>query len=160
MIETFLLLVRIRRKIGVGGLAMIWLLRFVLLFFIIFLFYLGVKLLFQSSRKLESARKHKRFLFIDHNDVRRNFQLTYKGAVFSGEKYMGTVNNTFDVVSISIWPENTASLKGMVKDDFFYLDQKILEHYPNAEINWKSPVKEFLLENSPIGEPVNAKTEA
>jgi len=105
---------------------MIWLLRFVLLFFIIFLFYLGVKLLFQSSRKLESARKHKRFLFIDHNDVRRNFQLTYKGAVFSGEKYMGTVNNTFDVVSISIWPENTASLKGMVKDDFFIWIKKYL----------------------------------
>ncbi|MFJ7727174.1 sigma-w pathway protein ysdB [Neobacillus sp. NPDC097160] len=123
---------------------MIWLLRFVLLFIIIFLFYMGVKLLFQSSRKLESARKHKRFLLIDHEDVRKNFLLTYKGAVFAGEKYMGTANNTFDVVSISIWPENTATLKGMVKEDFFYMDKKILEHYPNADINWKSPVKEFL----------------
>jgi len=123
---------------------MIWLLRFVLLFFIIFLFYFGVKLLFQSSRKLEAARKHKRFLLIDHKDVRRNFLLTYKGAVFAGEKYMGAKDNTFDVVSISIWPENTANLKGMVKDDFFYIDKKILEHYPNAEIHWKSPVKEFL----------------
>ncbi|MFK9091228.1 sigma-w pathway protein ysdB [Bacillus salipaludis] len=123
---------------------MIWLLRFVLLFFIIFLFYMGVKLLFQSSRKLESARKHKRFLLIDHEDVRKNFLLTYKGAVFTGEKYMGAKDNTFDVVSISIWPENTATLKGMVKEDFFYMDKKILEHYPNADINWKSPVKEFL----------------
>ncbi|WML40793.1 sigma-w pathway protein ysdB [Neobacillus sp. OS1-2] len=123
---------------------MIWLLRFVLLFFIIFAVYMGVKLLFQSSRKLESARKHKRFLLLDHDDVRRNFHLTYKGAVFAGEKYMGTANNTFDVVSISIWPENTASLKGMVKDDFYYIDKKIREYYPNAEISWKSPVKEFL----------------
>jgi len=144
MIETFLLPDRIKRKIGVGGLAMIWLLRFVLLFFIVFLFYLGVKLLFKSSRKLEAARKHKRFLILDHDDVRKNFQLTYKGAVFVGEKYMGAKDNTFDVVSISIWPENTSTLKGMVKEDFFYMDKKILEHYPNAELNWRSPVKEFL----------------
>jgi len=123
---------------------MIWLLRFVLLFFIVFLFYLGVKLLFKSSRKLEAARKHKRFLILDHDDVRKNFQLTYKGAVFVGEKYMGAKDNTFDVVSISIWPENTSTLKGMVKEDFFYMDKKILEHYPNAELNWRSPVKEFL----------------
>ncbi|MFF2450460.1 sigma-w pathway protein ysdB [Neobacillus sp. NPDC058068] len=123
---------------------MIWLLRFVLLFFIFFLFYAVVKILFTSSRKLESARKHNRFLLIDNDDVRKNFMLTYKGAVFAGEKYMGTADNTFDVVSISIWPESTISLKGLVKDDFFYIDKKILENYPNAEINWKSPVKEFL----------------
>lgn len=123
---------------------MVWLLRFVLLFFIIFLFYLAVKYLFTSDRKLEAARKQKRFLLIDHEDVRKNFLLTYKGAMFVGEKYMGTKDNSFDVVSITIWSENTASLKGLVKDDFFYIDKKILEHYPNAKINWKSPVKEFL----------------
>ncbi|WHY84948.1 sigma-w pathway protein ysdB [Neobacillus novalis] len=123
---------------------MIWLLRFVLLFFIFFLFYAVVKILFTSSRKLESARKHNRFLLIDNDDVRKNFMLTYKGAVFAGEKYIGSTDNTFDVISISIWPENSATLKGMVKDDFFYIDKKILENYPNAEINWKSPVKEFL----------------
>lgn len=123
---------------------MIWLLRFILLFFIIFVLFFAGKFLFTSSRKLEAARKHKRFLLIDHDDVRKNFMLTYKGAVFAGEKYMGTKDNTFDVVSILIWPENTATLKGMIRDDFFYMDKKILEHYPNAEINWKSPVKEFL----------------
>jgi hypothetical protein len=136
--------IRIKRKISVGGLAMIWLLRFVLLFIIFFLIYLAVKFLFTSSRKLETARKQKRFLLIDNDDVRKNFMLTYKGSVFAGEKYMGSKDNTFDVVSILIWPEDSATLKGMVKDDFFYIDNKILEHYPNAEINWKSPVKEFL----------------
>lgn len=123
---------------------MIWLLRFVLLFFIFSLFYAVVKILLTSSRKLESARKHNRFLLIDNDDVRKNFMLTYKGAVFAGEKYMGPLGNTFDVISISIWPESTSSLKGLIKDDFFYIDKKILENYPNAEINWKSPVKEFL----------------
>lgn len=123
---------------------MVWLLRFILLFMIIFLFYIGVKYFFTSTRKLEAARKQKRFLFIDEEDVRKNFVVTYKGAVFMGEKYMGTANNMFDVVSISIWPEDTAALKGLVKEDFFYINQMILEHYHNAEIHWKSPVKEFL----------------
>jgi hypothetical protein len=123
---------------------MVWLLRFVLLFFIFFLISYAVRSLFTSKRKLEAARKHKRFLLIDEKDVRKNFLLTYKGAVFAGEKYMGPTDNTFDVVSIFIWPENAVTLKGLVRDDFFYIDKKILEYYPNAEIHWKSPVKEFL----------------
>jgi hypothetical protein len=132
------------RKKDAGGLAMVWLLRFVLLFFIFFLISYTVRSLFTTKRKLEAARKHKRFLLIDEEDVRKNFLLTYKGAVFAGEKYMGPADNTFDIVSIVIWPENSVSLKGLVKDDFFYINKKILECYPNAEIDWKSPVKEFL----------------
>ncbi|PLS02583.1 sigma-w pathway protein ysdB [Neobacillus cucumis] len=123
---------------------MIWLLRFVLLFLIIFIFYLGVKSFFNSSRKLETARKHRRFLLLDDEDIRKNFFLTYKGAVFIGEKYMGTKNNSIDVVTILLSPDNTVALKGLVKDDFLFLSKKILEKYPNAEINWKSPVKELL----------------
>ena len=126
---------------------MVWLLRFVLLFLIIFLFYMALKLLFTANRKLESARKQKRFLLIDHEDVRKNFLLTYKGAVFAGEKYMGANEKTFDVVSISIWPQNTALLKGLIKDDFYFIAKRIQEKYPNAEINWKSPIKEFLQKN-------------
>jgi cbb3-type cytochrome oxidase subunit 3 len=132
----------------VGGLAMIWLLRFIILVFIFFLCYFVVKFLFASKRKFEAARKKKRFLLIDNEDVRKNFLLTYKGAVFAGEKYMGSKDNTFDVVSITIWPENTVTLKGLVKEDFFYIDKKVVEKYPNAKINWKSPVKEFLQEKS------------
>lgn len=123
---------------------MVFLLRFALLLLIIFFFYYIFKLLFTSSRKLESARKQKRFLFLDDDDVRKNFLLTYKGAVFAGEKYMGTTNNSFDVVSISIWPEDVITLKGLVREDFSFLNKKIHEKYPNAKVNWKSPVKEFL----------------
>ncbi|MCL6573443.1 MAG: sigma-w pathway protein ysdB [Bacillus sp. (in: Bacteria)] len=123
---------------------MIWLLRFILLFLIFFLCYFVVKFLFASKWKFETARKKKRFLLIDNEDVRKNFMLTYKGAVFAGEKYMGSKDNTFDVVSISIWPENNGTLKGLVKDDFFFINKKIVDQYPFAEIIWKSPVKEFL----------------
>jgi cbb3-type cytochrome oxidase subunit 3 len=131
---------------GVGGLSMVWILRFILVALIVFVFYRAVKYLFQPTRKLEAARKHQEFFLNDHEDVRKNFMVTYKGAVFAGEKYMGTAHDTFDVVSISLWPENTVSLKGMVREDFCFIVQKIKEHYPNAEINWRSPVKEFLQE--------------
>ncbi|MEH7074798.1 sigma-w pathway protein ysdB [Neobacillus drentensis] len=123
---------------------MIWLLRFVLLLLILFLINYSIKALFTPKRKLEKARKQKQFLFIDDEDVRKNFVLTYKGAVFAGEKYLGPADNTFDVVSIFIWPENASFLKGLVKEDFLYIDKKILKYYPHAEIHWKSPVKEFL----------------
>src|SRR5213080_161818 len=98
---------------------MIWLLRLILLIFIIFFFYMVGRSLFTTDRKLESARNQKRFLLIDHEDVRRNFKLTYKGAVFSGEKYIGTTDDTFDVVSISLWSQNSSTLKGFVKEDFY-----------------------------------------
>ena len=126
---------------------MVWLLRFVLLFLIIFFFYLVLKVLFNASRKLESARKKKQFLLIDHEDVRKNFLLTFKGALFAGEKYMGANEKTFDVVSISIWPQNASLLKGLVKEDFSFIEKKIVEKYPNAKIHWKSPIKEFLQKN-------------
>lgn len=124
---------------------MVWLLRFVLLFLIIFFLSFVFKLLFTSKRKLDAARRQKRFLLLDHKDVRRNFILTYKGAVFAGEKYLGNSDNILDVVSICIWSQSTSTLNGLVKEDLYFIERKIHEQYPIAEITWKSPVKEFLL---------------
>jgi hypothetical protein len=126
---------------------MVWLLRFVLLFLIIFFFYFVIKLFFTTNRKFEAAQRQKRFLFHDNEDVRKNFLLTYKGAVFAGEKYPGTIDDSFDVVLVSIWPQNTSSLKGLVKEDFYFMEKKIIEQYPKAEIVWKSQVKDLLQKN-------------
>lgn len=123
---------------------MIWLLRLVLLMIIFAFIYLTIKFLLTPKRKLESARKHKRFLLLDHEEAIKNFQLTYNGAVFTGEKYLGASKNNIDVVSISLSPESTTLLKGMGKEDFYYIENKILEKYPVAKINWKSPIQEFL----------------
>lgn len=120
---------------------MIWLLRFILLFLLFLIVYLGMKPFFNSSRKLETARKHKRFLLLDDEDIRKNFIVTYQGAVFVGEKYMGEKDNGVDVVSVFIWPDNTAALKGLIKEDFTFLTEKIHQKYPNADIHWKSPMK-------------------
>lgn len=123
---------------------MVWLLRLVLLFLIIFIIFVTVRYFLKPSRKLEAARKHKRFLLIDNNEVVKNLRLTYNGAVFTGEKYVGASNNTIDVVSITLWPEQPTSIKGMAKEDFYFIEEKIHEKYPVAQINWRSPIHEFL----------------
>ena len=122
---------------------MVWLLRFFLLFLVIFFFYMLIKIVFASHRKIDSARRQKRFLLIDYADVRKNFLVTYKGALFAGEKYVGPTHTTSDVVSITIWPQNITNLKELSKEDFDFIENKILKKYSNAEIIWKSSVQEF-----------------
>lgn len=128
---------------------MVWFLRFALFALIIFLIYSVIKYILSPKRKLELAHEQKKFYFLDNQEnVRKNFHLTYKGVLFEGEKYLGTTEHAFEVVSVFIWPRSTPSLKGMVRDDFLFIERKIHEHYPNAEIDWKSPVKEFMLKSS------------
>ena len=38
--------------------------------------------------------------------------------MFEGEKYLAGTKDSFDVVSISIWPQQGTSLKGLVHEDF------------------------------------------
>ncbi len=122
-----------------------WLVRFMLFALILFLIYRMIKFILSPKRKLELAHEQKRYYFLDDaNNVRKNFFLTYKGVLFEGEKYLGTTENSFDVVSIFIWPHSTAALKGFVREDFQFIEEKILDHYPYAELDWKSPVNEFL----------------
>ncbi|AIE60980.1 hypothetical protein [Bacillus methanolicus] len=124
---------------------MLWMLRFLLFALIIFAIYRLIKYLLNPKRKLELAHEQKRFYFLDDPDnVHKNFLLTYKGVLFEGEKYMGTTENAFDVVSIFIWPRSTAALKGLGREDFLFIERKIREHYSGAKIDWKSPIKEFL----------------
>ncbi|WP_338451413.1 sigma-w pathway protein ysdB [Niallia oryzisoli] len=128
---------------------MMWLIRFLLFALILFLIYRIIKFILAPKRKLELAHEQKRFYFLDDpNNVRKNFLLTYKGALFEGEKYLGTTDSKFDVVSIFIWPHSVNALKGFVRDDFRFLEQMILVDYPNASIDWKSPVKEFVQQNN------------
>lgn len=127
-----------------------WMLRFLLFALIIFAVYSLTKYLLNPKRKLELAHEQKRFYFFDdENNVHKNFLLTYKGVLFEGEKYLGTTENAFEVVSIFIWPRSVSELKGLVKEDFLFIESKIREHYSSAKIDWKSPIKEFLEKNDP-----------
>ena len=97
------------------------------------------------KRKLELAYEQKKFYFLDDpKNIRKNFLLTYKGVLFEGEKYLGTTERAFDVISIFVWTKSPAELKGLTYDDFNIIERKIKSVYPNAKIDWKSPIKEFL----------------
>ena len=68
-----------------------FLIRFVIIVFIIYLFYRGIRYLTDAKRKLDDAYEEEQFYFYDDvKNVRKNFFITYKGAMFEGEKYLGT----------------------------------------------------------------------
>ncbi|MBM7584903.1 hypothetical protein JOC86_001440 [Bacillus pakistanensis] len=124
---------------------MLWLIRILIFFIIIYFIYRAIKFLIDPKRKLDLAIEQKKFYFYDDQEnVRKNFLLTYKGVLFEGEKYLGTTEQSFEVVSIFVWTKNISSLKGMSKEDFHYIEQEIQERYPNSIVDWKSPIKEFL----------------
>lgn len=121
--------------------------RFLLFALFLFLIYYLIKYILNPKRKLELAQEKKQFyLYDDLNNVHKNFLVTYKGVLFEGEKYLGTTNNAFEVVSIFIFPRNVAALKGMSKNDFLHIEKKVREQYRTAKIDWKSPIKELLLQ--------------
>ncbi|MGE6751801.1 sigma-w pathway protein ysdB [Rossellomorea sp. NPDC071047] len=124
---------------------MLWLIRLVIFFLILYLLYRSVKYIIDPKRKLELAQEQKRFYFLDDQEnVRKNFHITYKGVLFEGEKYLGATEKSFEVVSIFVWSRNISSLKGLTQEDFQYLHNEIKERYPNAKLDWKSPIHEFL----------------
>lgn len=121
------------------------LIRFVIIAFIIYLFYRGIRFLTDPKRKLDDAYEEERYYFYDDvKNVQKNFFITYKGAMFEGEKYLGTTENSFDVINIFVWVKNETKLQGFTKDDFNFLQSEILFNYPKAEINWKNPIEELM----------------
>jgi hypothetical protein len=128
---------------------MMILIRLLLFALILFLLYRMIKFILNPKRKLELAHEQKRYYFLDDpNNVRKNFLITYKGVLIEGEKYLGTTDNTFDVVSIFLWPHSVSSLMGFIREDILFIERKILDAYPNAKLDWKSPVKEFMQKNT------------
>ncbi|QTD41459.1 sigma-w pathway protein ysdB [Sporosarcina sp. Te-1] len=121
------------------------LIRVFIIAFIIYLFYRGIRYLTDPKRKLDEAHEQEQFyIYDDLKNVRKNFFITYKGAMFEGEKYLGTTEDAFDVVSIFVWVKDETKLQGFTKDDFHFLASEIAANYPNAEINWKNPIEKLM----------------
>ncbi|MBE1554429.1 sigma-w pathway protein ysdB [Sporosarcina limicola] len=121
------------------------LIRFVIITFIVYLFYRGIRYLLNPKRKLDEAYEEEKYFFYDDvKNVRKNFFITYKGALFEGEKYLGTKDDSIDVVSIFIWVKDEAKLQGFTKDDFYFLSSEVLSNYSKAQISWKNPIEELL----------------
>lgn len=122
------LLIRIMFFVGIVLLAFYWL-----------------RYLLHPKRKLELAHEKGNTYFLDEQkNVRKNFLITYKSVLFEGEKYLGTTDQAFVVRQIFIWTHSPSKLKGFEKEDFYRIEQLVRTNYPEAEIDWKSPIKEFL----------------
>ena len=120
-------------------------LRFIFLALLIFAFYKLLRYVFDPKRKLDEAYERGNFyVYDDVKNVRKNFFITYKGALFEGEKYLGATDNSFDVISIFVSVHNLAELHGLTKDDFEFLQDEILLSYPSAKITWIEPI-EYLM---------------
>lgn len=121
------------------------LLRLLIIAAFFYLILKAVRYFTDPMRKLEHAHEKKEFHLLDEKgNVRKNFLLTYKGVLFEGEKYLGTTNDSFEVISIIVSIRDTEKLEGLSRLDFSRIEQEIQFLYPYAKIEWKSPIKEFL----------------
>lgn len=121
------------------------LIRFFIIALIVYLFYRGIAFLVNPKRKLDDAYEKGLYYFYDDvKNVRKNFFISYKGTLFEGEKYLGTTDHAFEVVSIFVWAKDTMSLQGLNRDDFLFLEKEILMNYQDAEINWKNPIEKLM----------------
>ncbi|MEK9199075.1 sigma-w pathway protein ysdB [Ureibacillus sp. FSL E2-3493] len=119
--------------------------RLLIIILIIYIFYKGVRFLTDPKRKLDEAYEKGQYYFYDDvKNVRKNFFISYKGALFEGEKYLGTTEDAFEVVSIFVWVHDITKLQGLTKDDFHFLEKEILMSYPKAKINWKNPIEQLM----------------
>ncbi|MCJ7839802.1 sigma-w pathway protein ysdB [Lederbergia sp. NSJ-179] len=127
---------------------MLILLRVAIFAFIIYLIYKIIKFILDPKRKLETAHEQKKYFFYDVPDnIRKNFLITFNGVMFEGEKYLGTTDRSFEVVSIFVWPHNPNLLKGLSYEDFKFIENEIQLRYPDSTIDWKSPIKELMARN-------------
>ncbi|MFB1050875.1 sigma-w pathway protein ysdB [Paraliobacillus sp. JSM ZJ581] len=123
----------------------VYLFRILIVIAILFLLYTVYKYISSPVRKLEMAKNKKQFYFLDDPDhVKKNFFMTYKGMLFEGEKYIGTTESTFDVVSVIVYTRQPNELKGLERDDLYFLEKEILIYYPHAKVEWKHPISQLL----------------
>ncbi|QAS53984.1 sigma-w pathway protein ysdB [Halobacillus litoralis] len=120
--------------------------RLLLLIAIAFIIYTAYKFIVNPRRKLELARDKREFYFHDNKDnTKENFLITLKGNVFEGEKYLGTTEDSFEVVNINVSAHNPEKLQGLDREDIYFMEQEILIRYPHASIEWKYPVNRLII---------------
>ncbi len=124
---------------------MAFLIRLIVLALIIYLFYRLIRYIVDPKRKLDAALESGTYYFLDDvKNVQKNFFIALRGVLFEGEKYLGTTENSFEVVSIFVWVENPDKLQGFTKEDFQFLEKEILMNYPEARISWKNPIERLM----------------
>lgn len=124
----------------------ILLFRLLIIIALLLLIYTVYKYIVNPQRKLKIAKENGTFYFLDEADnIKKNLLLTYKGFIFEGEKYLGTTENSFDVVNISVYAQNPGELKGLERNDLHFMEKEILIRYPYATVEWQHPINKLLL---------------
>src|SRR5690625_457371 len=118
--------------------------RILLLMALVILFYTILQYLKNPQRRLEIAKSSNDFYFVDEaNNSKKNLQFVYRGCLFEGEKYLGTTEESFNVVNIHIFVHDPSELLGITKDELTFLEEEIHNHYPHAKVNWKHPIDQL-----------------
>ncbi|NGQ94460.1 sigma-w pathway protein ysdB [Brevibacillus sp. SYP-B805] len=125
---------------------MVFMLRVLLFLTVFFLACYGLRCFLHPKRKLKSARKKRQtYLLDDVGDVRKNFLLTHKGALFEGEKHPETTADACAVTRILVWIRDPVQPDRLTTEDLMKLEQLIRKHYPAAQIEWKQPIRQILV---------------
>lgn len=123
--------------------------RILILVAVALLVYTGIQYFKNPQRRLLIAKTSDAFFFMDEpNNSKKNLQFVYKGCLFSGEKYLGTTDDSFEVVNIHVVVDDPLELRGLTRDDLYFMEKEILLRYPYAEIEWKHPINKLLLKKS------------
>ncbi|QQZ10648.1 sigma-w pathway protein ysdB [Heyndrickxia vini] len=123
---------------------MLWLIRIAIFALVIYFLAKIITYLRNPKRKLQLAHTEKRYYFYDDSEnIRKNFLITYNGVLLEGEKYVRSNETPFDVISIFVWPHDLQLLNTLNYQDILFLEKEVKLKYPNATIDWKSPIKEI-----------------
>ncbi|MFC0301912.1 sigma-w pathway protein ysdB [Virgibacillus soli] len=120
--------------------------RILIIISFLLLMYTGLKYLRNPQRKLNLAKESGEFFFLDDpTNSKKNIEFVFKGCLFEGEKYIGTTEDSFEIVNIHITVHSPMELNGLTREDLYFLEKEILIHYPHAKIEWKHPINQLLL---------------
>ncbi|MGP4108358.1 sigma-w pathway protein ysdB [Virgibacillus sp. L01] len=98
------------------------------------------------ERKMQIAKAKEDFYIVDEpTNSKKNIQFVYKNCLFEGEKYLGTTEDSFEVVNISVFARDPGELGGIRRDDLYFIEKELLIRYPYAKIEWKHPINKLLL---------------
>lgn len=107
--------------------------------------YSVIKYLLDPRRRLDRARRQRDFFVLDDSDnVRKNIFLTVSGAMFEGEKFLGTSDGAVEVTSILVRTEDFDQLHGMTARDFHTIEKELTVRYPKAEIEWSRRIADLM----------------
>src|SRR5699024_7234316 len=116
-------------------------LRVLIIIAMVLVIYTLVQYFRSPYRKLKkSIRQGVYFLLDEPDNPKKNILLTYKGCLFEVEKYIGTKMDALCVVNIDMFDDKSMDLKRITIDDITFLEVKLTEAYPHAQIEWIHPI--------------------